>query len=60
MCQSIRLFDYRRRQSWPPTVLKGETWGSLYEEAGRGLDVLATCDEAVKWVNELIASIDKA
>ena len=56
----VRLFDYRRRQSWPPTVAKGNGWDSLYEEAGRGLDVLPTCDEAVKWANELIASIAKA
>jgi hypothetical protein len=56
----IRLFDYRRGQLWPPTVAKGSTWDSLYEDAGKGLDVLLTCDEAVKWANELIASIAKA
>ena len=56
----IRLFDYRRRQVWPPTVTKDTGWDSLYEDARRGLDVLPTCDEAVKWANELIASIAKA
>ena len=56
----VRLFDYRRRQPWPPRVAKGVGWDSLYEDAGRGLEVLPTCDEAVKWVNELIASIAKA
>ena len=56
----IRLFDYRRGHPWPPTVAKGSTWDSLYEDAGKGLDVLPTCDEAVKWANELIASIAKA
>ena len=56
----IRLFDYRRRQQWPPSVIKGDGWDSLYEDARRGLDVLPTCDEAVKWANELIASIAKA
>ena len=55
----VRLFDYRRRQPWPPTVAKRSGWDSLYEDAGRGLDVLPTCDEAVKWANELIASIAK-
>lgn len=28
--------------------------------AGRGLDVLQTCDEAVAWANELIVSIAMA
>ena len=54
----IRLFDYRRRQQWPPTVVKGEGWDSLYADAGRGLAVLPTCDEAVDWTNNLIARID--
>ena len=27
----VRLFDYRRRQPWPPTVAKGNGWDSLYE-----------------------------
>lgn len=56
----IRLFDYRRRQPWPPTVAKGSAWDSLYEDAGNGLDVLPTCDEAVAWANDLIVSINKA
>ena len=56
----IRLFDYRRRQQWPPSVIKGDGWDSLYEDARRGLDVLPTCDEAIKWANELISSIAKA
>lgn len=56
----VRLFDYRRRQTWPPTVVKGEGWDSLYEEAGRNLPVLPTVDQAITWANELIASIAKA
>lgn len=56
----VRLFDYRRRQAWPPTVTKGDGWDSLYDDARHGLAVLPTCDEAVKWANELIASIAKA
>jgi hypothetical protein len=54
----IRLFDYRRRQQWPPTVVKGEGWDSLYADASRGLAVLPTCNEAVDWTNNLIARID--
>lgn len=56
----VRLFDYRRRQPWPPTVTKGDGWDSLYEDAGRGLDVLPTCNEAVAWANQLIERISKA
>lgn len=56
----VRLFDYRRCQPWPPTVTKGDGWDSLYADAGRGLDVLPTCDEAVVWANQLIERISKA
>lgn len=54
----IRLFDYRRRQNWPPKIEKGSMWESLYEDAGNGLDVLPSVDEAVEWANDLIAKID--
>ena len=33
-------------------------WESLYEDAGNGLNVLPSVDEAVKWANDLIAKID--
>ena len=53
-----RLFAYRRKQTWPPTVVKGVDWESVYnEENGKG-SVLATVDEAIAWANELIAEID--
>ena len=55
-----RLFKYRKCQSWPPVITKGSTWDDLYNAQKGGLDVLPTCDEAVKWANELIASIAKA
>lgn len=55
-----RLFKYRRRQSWPPVVTKGENWGSLYDEQRGTLSVLPTVDEAVVWVNDLIAEIEQA
>ncbi len=56
----IRLFRYRKLQSWPPTVIKGEGWDSLYDEAAAGLCVLPTIDGAIDWTNELIARIDAA
>ena len=53
-----RLFAYRRRQSWPPRIVKGELWDSLYDEQRGTLPVLPTVDEAVAWTNELIERID--
>ncbi len=53
-----RLFDYRRMQSWPPTISKGEGWDELYMKARGTLPILPTADEAVIWVNELIAKIE--
>ena len=55
-----RLFANRRRQSWPPKIVKGENWDSLYADARGNLNVLPTCAEAVSWANNLIASIDRA
>ena len=50
----VRLFDYRRQQAWPPTVVPGEQWGTLYAEAADGLDVLPTVEEATTWVNDFV------
>ena len=56
-----RLFDYRREQSWPPRLVKGESWARVYDEARATLrnadSVLATVDEAVAWTNKLIERI---
>jgi hypothetical protein len=56
----LRLFDYRRRQCWPPKIVKGSTWDTLYADSKKGLDVLATVDEAISWTKELIDRIEKA
>ena len=55
-----RLFAYRRRQPWPPQIIKGEFWSSLYDEQRGKLSVLPTIDEAIAWANDLIAKIDQA
>lgn len=55
-----RLFEYRHRQEWPPTIVTRNQWDTLYEEAADGLDVLADVDEAVAWANEFIQRIDAA
>ncbi len=56
----VRLFEYRRQQAWPPTVVAGKRWDTLYMEAAEGLDVLPTLDEAIDWVNEFVQSIAEA
>jgi predicted nucleotidyltransferase component of viral defense system len=55
-----RLFNSRKMQSWPPVIVKGNNWESLYNAQILGLDVLQTVDEAVDWVNDLIYAIEHA
>lgn len=52
-----RLFAYRGLQSWPPRIVKGEEWESLYRDAAAGLEVLPSVDKAVEWANELIGRV---
>ena len=53
-----RLFDYRRMQSWPPTIVKGPGWDELYQNAKGTLPILQTVDEAIEWANKLIVRIE--
>jgi hypothetical protein len=55
-----KLFRYRRMQPWPPTVTKDDAWDSIYVNQRGGLPIAPTCDEAVAFVNALIAKIDRA
>lgn len=55
-----RLFDYRRQKAWPPAIVAGDQWDTLYAEAGEELDVLPTVEEAVRWVNDFVRHIDTA
>jgi len=59
-----RLFDYRRKQTWPPVVVKGPEWERLYAEACANIvgeaPVRPSVDEAIAWANDLIARIDAA
>jgi len=55
-----QLFRYRKVHEWPPRIVKGEEWDSIYAAQRRGLDVLQTVDEAVAWTNDLIERIDRA
>ena len=59
-----RLFAYRRNQAWPPAIVAGETWASVYEAAlatvrDKGA-ILPTVSEAVAWANRLVARIATA
>ena len=55
-----QLFRYRRKQPWPPTVVKNEKWTEIYSVQKGDLPVLPTVDEAVTWANALIARIANA
>ena len=52
-----RLFSYRKKQLWPPTVVEGAAWAGLYADAAEGLDVLQSVEDAVAWTNEFIKRI---
>ena len=53
----VRLFDYRRQQAWPPTIVAGNQWDTLYAEAADGLDVLPTVEEAVRWATDFVRRV---
>ena len=55
-----RLFSYRKAQAWPPTVIKREGWGEMYAALAEDLPVVQSIDEAIEWVNQLVAEIDDA
>lgn len=54
----VKLFDYRREQAWPPTIVKGNGWDELYASQSKGLNVLPTADDAIEWSNDLVAKIN--
>lgn len=56
----VRLFKYRKRQTWPPTIAVGTDWESLYAEQSANVPVLPTVEEAVAWTQRLIDRIDAA
>ena len=56
----VRLFEYRRQQAWPPTVVSGDGWATLYEAAVEDIDVIPHVEGAVAWVNEFVQRIATA
>lgn len=55
-----RLFAYRRQQTWPPTMLKGDDWDELYLAQSEGLEALPTVDDAIEWANDLVNRIEES
>lgn len=55
-----RLFAFRQEHDWPPMLSPGARWGSLYEEAAEGLDVLDSVSDAGVWLNDYIAELARA
>lgn len=53
----VRLFEYRRQQAWPPIIVSGDGWPTLYEAAVEDIDVLPNADDAVAWVNGFVQRI---
>lgn len=56
----IRLFEYRKAHTWPPTLVASEDWATLYEVAAADLDVSNDLTTAMQWLAELIVKIEKA
>ena len=55
-----RLFRFRDSQVWPPTIVEGDDWESLYSAQLQGLGVRGTVSEAVVWANDFIARLVSA
>lgn len=55
-----RLFANRRQQSWPPVVVKGPEWDTLYVNSSFGLKGVRIVDEAIVWANEVIELIERS
>jgi hypothetical protein len=54
----VRLFEYRGQQVWPPAVVAGDGWDTLYEVAVEDLDAIPGLAAAVAWVNAFIERIE--
>lgn len=55
----VRLFRYRRAQAWPPRIVAGEAWPTLYAAAAQDVDVLPDVEAAVAWANAFVERITR-
>ncbi|MFB2554284.1 nucleotidyl transferase AbiEii/AbiGii toxin family protein [Herbiconiux liangxiaofengii] len=44
----VRLFEYRKAHAWPPAVVEGTCWDTLYAAAAEGLDVAPEVEGAME------------
>jgi len=54
-CQ--RLFRFRNAQSWPPTIVRGDAWDTLYAAQVGDLAVIDSVAEAIVWANGYVARL---
>lgn len=52
-----RLFAFRRRHPWPPTISPGPGWDTAYAAAAEGLPVIASMEDAVAWANAYVSRL---
>lgn len=55
-----RLFAYRGRHHWPPTVTSSAGWKDLYSAASRETDAVDDLDDALRITNDLIEELTDA
>ncbi len=55
-----RLFVFRKGHAWPPQVVPGPHWSSIYTASAEGLDVLPDLTAAIAWAEEYIVRLDAA
>ena len=57
----VRIFEARKKHSWPPTVTVYESWRAPYREMARDEHFeIETVHEAATLVTEMITQIDIA
>lgn len=54
----VRLLKYRRQHAWPPSVVAGDGWDTIYAIAVEDVDALPDVTTAVAWVNAFISRIE--
>jgi len=57
----LRIFEARKKHSWPPTITVYESWQGPYREMARDERFeIETVEDAAALVTEMIAQIDSA
>jgi hypothetical protein len=56
----MRLFAYSKQQTWPPFITPRESWRAPYTTQANNLPVIASFDEAIKWLNSFVRELEAA